>query len=82
MPTIFSKIIAGEIPCYKLAENERFLAFLDVNPVAKGHALVIPKTEIDYIFDMEDQDLSDLHVFSKQVAKAIQSVVPCKKIGV
>lgn len=82
MPTIFSKIIAGEIPCYKLAENERFLAFLDVNPVAKGHALVIPKTEIDYIFDMEDQDLSDLHVFSKLVAKAIQSVVPCKKIGV
>lgn len=82
MPTIFSKIIAGEIPCYKLAENERFLAFLDVNPVAKGHALVIPKTEIDYIFDMEDQDLSDLHVFSKQVAKAIQSVVPCMKIGV
>ena len=82
MSTIFSKIIAGEIPCYKLAENEYFLAFLDVNPVAKGHALVIPKVETDYIFDLEDADLAALHIFSKKVAKAIKEVVPCKKIGV
>jgi histidine triad (HIT) family protein len=82
MATIFSKIIAGEIPCYKLAENEHFLAFLDVNPVAKGHALVIPKVETDYIFDMDDASLAALHIFAKKVAKAVKEVVPCKKIGV
>ncbi len=82
MSTIFSKIIAGEIPCYKIAENEQFLSFLDVSPVATGHALVIPKTEVDYIFDMDDQHLADMHLFAKQVAKALKSVVPCRKIGV
>jgi histidine triad (HIT) family protein len=81
MPTIFSKIIKGEIPCYKIAENEEFLAFLDVSPVVKGHALVIPKRETDYIFDMEDQSLADLHIFAKKVAIALKKAVPCKKIG-
>lgn len=82
MSTIFSKIIAGEIPCYKLAEDDNFLSFLDVNPVTKGHALVIPKQAVDYIFDMEDRQLAELHVFAKKVAKAIKEVVPCKKVGV
>jgi len=82
MSTIFSKIIAGEIPCYKLAENDQFLSFLDVNPVAKGHALVIPKNAVDYIFDMDDAVLADMHVFAKKVAIAVKKVVPCKKIGV
>lgn len=82
MSTIFSKILAGEIPCYKIAENEQFLSFLDVSPVATGHALVIPKTEVDYIFDMEDDHLAEMHVFAKKVAKALKTVVPCKKIGV
>lgn len=81
MSTIFQKIIDGEIPCYKVAENADFLAFLDVNPLAKGHALVIPKKAVDYIFDMEDEALAAMHVFAKRVAKAIQQVVPCKKIG-
>ncbi|MFM6983820.1 MAG: HIT family protein [Chitinophagaceae bacterium] len=82
MSTIFSKIIAGEIPCYKIAENEQFLSFLDVSPVAAGHALVVPKTAVDYIFDMDDQHLADMHLFAKKVAKALKSVVPCRKIGV
>lgn len=82
MSTIFSKILAGEIPCYKIAENEQFLSFLDVSPVAAGHALVIPKTAVDYIFDMEDDHLADMHVFAKKVAKALKTVVPCKKVGV
>ena len=82
MSSIFSKIIAGEIPCYKIAENEQFLSFLDVNPVAVGHALVIPKQAVDYIFDMEDEQLAAMHLFAKQVAKALKTVVPCKKIGV
>ncbi len=82
MSTIFSKIIAGEIPCYKLAENDQFLSFLDVNPVAKGHALVIPKNAVDYIFDMDDAVLAHMHVFAKKVAIAVKKVVPCKKIGV
>lgn len=82
MSTIFSKIIAGEIPCYKIAENDHFLSFLDVNPVAKGHALVIPKNAVDYIFDMTDADLADMHVFAKKVALAVKKVVPCKKVGV
>ncbi len=82
MSTIFSKILAGEIPCYKIAENDQFLSFLDVSPVAAGHALVIPKTAVDYIFDMEDDHLADMHLFAKKVAKALKSVVPCKKVGV
>jgi histidine triad (HIT) family protein len=82
MATIFSKIIAGEIPCYKIAENDQFLAFLDILPVAKGHCLVIPKKEVDYYFDLEDQMMSDIHVFAKEVAKKIKKVVPCIKVGV
>ena len=82
MASIFSKIISGEIPAYKLAENEDFLAFLDVNPLCAGHALVIPKKEVDWIFDMEDQDLSQLHIFAKKVALAIKATVPCIKVGV
>lgn len=82
MPSIFSKIIKGEIPCYKIAENQFCLAFLDVFPLAKGHTLVIPKRETDYIFDIEDKDFSELHLFSKTVAKAIERAIPCKRIGV
>ena len=82
MATIFSKIVNGEIPCYKVAEDEFYLAFLDVNPTAKGHTLVIPKKEVDYIFDLENQDLSNLILFSKRVANALKSVIDCKKIGV
>ncbi len=81
MSSIFKKIIDGEIPCYKIAENEQFLAFLDVNPLAEGHTLVIPKQEIDYIFDMDDALLADMHVFAKQVAKAIKQAIPCTKVG-
>lgn len=80
--SIFSKIAAGEISSYKCAEDERFYAFLDINPVAKGHTLVVPKREVDYIFDMEDQELADMTVFAKRVAKAMKQVLPCKKIGV
>jgi len=81
MPTIFTKIINGEIPCYKIAEDDRFLAFLDINPLAKGHTLVIPKQEADYIFDLEDKLLADLNIFAKKVAKAVEKTVPCKRIG-
>jgi len=81
MASIFSRIVAGEIPCHKVAETEEFLAFLDISPVAKGHTLVIPKQEIDYIFDLEDKLLAELHVFSKKVAKAIEKAVPCQRIG-
>lgn len=81
MATIFSKIISGEIPCYKVAESEAFLAFLDIRPLAKGHTLVIPKKEVDYFYDLEDPDLAELMVFAKRVAHAIRSVVPCIKIG-
>ncbi len=82
MASIFTKIVKGEIPCYKLAEDENFLAFLDINPLAKGHALVIPKKETDYIFDVADNELADLMVFAKKVAKAIEKVVPCKRMGI
>jgi histidine triad (HIT) family protein len=82
MSTIFSKIVSGEISCYKVAENEEFLAFLDIMPLRKGHTLVIPKTEIDYIFDIDDALLGRMMQFSKQVAHGIQSVFPCKKVGV
>ncbi|MFM7021720.1 MAG: HIT family protein [Flavobacteriales bacterium] len=81
MATIFTRIIQGEIPCYKVAENKDFIAFLDVSPLKKGHVLVVPKLEIDYIFDMEDQLLADLHIFSKKVAKALKKTIPCKRIG-
>lgn len=82
MPSIFTRIIQGEIPCYKIAESEDFLAFLDIQPLAKGHTLVIPKKEIDYFFDLDDQYLADLMIFSKKVAKAIEAVIPCQRIGV
>ncbi|MCI6503421.1 MAG: HIT family protein [Prevotella sp.] len=78
---IFSKIAAGEIPSYKCAENEEFYAFLDISPVVRGHVLVIPRREVDYIFDMEDDELSRFHVFAKRVAKAIKAAFPCKKVG-
>ena len=81
MATIFSKIIAGEIPCYKVAENDKFFAFLDINPLAKGHTLVIPKQEVDYIFDLSDEDLAAMHVFAKKVALAIGKAFPCRKVG-
>lgn len=81
MATIFTKIIQGEIPCYKIAEDERFFAFLDISPLAKGHTLVIPKKETDYIFDIADAELADMMVFAKNVAKAIEKVVPCRKMG-
>ena len=81
MATIFSKIAAGEIPSYKCAEDDKFYAFLDISPIAKGHTLVIPRKEVDYIFDMDDQDLADFEVFAKKVAKAIKAVFPCKKVA-
>ncbi len=82
MPTIFSKIVAGEIPCHKVAENKQFLAFLDIQPIRMGHVLVIPKKETDYLFDLDDAELSELMLFSKGVAKAIKTVFPCRKVGV
>ncbi|MCD8264715.1 MAG: HIT family protein [Tannerellaceae bacterium] len=82
MATIFSKIIAGEIPCYKIAENEEFFAFLDINPVVKGHTLVVPKKEIDYLFDLEDELLGRMIIFSKKVAKTIEAVISCNRVGV
>ncbi len=81
MATIFSRIIAGEIPCYKVAEDDRFFAFLDINPLVKGHTLVIPKQEVDYIFDLNDEDLAAMHVFAKRVALAIGKAFPCRKEG-
>jgi histidine triad (HIT) family protein len=82
MSSIFSKIVAGGIPCYKIAETEDYLAFLDISPLAKGHTLVIPKKETDYIFDIEDKELSGLTLFAKRVAKAIEKSVHCKRIGI
>lgn len=82
MATIFSKIVNGEIPCFKIAESDKYLAFLDVFPLAKGHTLVIPKKEVDYIFDMSDEDFSGLQIFSKKIAKAVEKAIPCKRIGV
>ena len=80
--TIFSKIIAGEIPSHKVAENEHFFAFLDINPVNMGHTLVIPKREVDYIFDLNDEEYAALHLFAKQVAKAVKQAFPCRKVGI
>lgn len=82
MATIFSRIVAGEIPCYKIAEDERFLAFLDINPLAKGHTLVIPKTEVDYIFNLDDTMYLDLFAFARRVGLAIGTVIPCKRVGI
>lgn len=79
--TIFSRIIAGEIPCYKVAEDDRFFAFLDINPVNWGHTLVVPKRETDYIFDIDDEELAAMIVFSKKVAKAMKEAITCRKIG-
>lgn len=81
MPSIFSRIVAGEIPCYKIAENEKFFAFLDINPLSKGHTLVIPKQEIDYLFDLSDEDYLGLSLFSKEIAGAIKESIPCKRVG-
>ncbi|HRK62326.1 MAG TPA: HIT family protein [Candidatus Omnitrophota bacterium] len=82
MATVFSKILSGEIPCHKIHENNEFLAFLDLRPVNRGHTLVIPKKEVDYIFDMDDVLLSNIMPFTKKVAAAIKKTIPCKKVGV
>jgi histidine triad (HIT) family protein len=79
--TIFSKIIAGEIPCYKIAENEDFFAFLDINPLSKGHTLVVPKMEVDYLLDLDDKTLADMMLFAKKVGIAIEKAIPCNRIG-
>ncbi len=81
MATIFSKIVAGEIPSYKCAENDKFYAFLDINPLVKGHTLVIPKCEVDYIFDLTDEELGEMQIFAKHVAIAIKKAFPCIKVG-
>lgn len=82
MATLFTKIINGEIPCYKVAESEEFFAFLDINPKAKGHTLVIPKREVDYLFDMEDDELARMMTFAKKIAAAIRKAFPCPKVGI
>lgn len=82
MSSVFSKIIKGEIPSYKVAEDDQFFAFLDIRPLQKGHVLVVPKVEVDYIFDLDDATLSGLMLFSKRVAKAIEASIPCERIGV
>jgi len=81
MATIFSRIIAGEIPCYIIAEDEHFFAFLDINPLSKGHTLVVPKLELDYLFELDDETLSQMIVFAKKVAKGMEQAIPCKRIG-
>lgn len=82
MASIFSKIVAGEIPCYKISENDKFFAFFDISPLVPGHTLVIPKKEEDYIFDISDADLAEMIVFAKKIAIAIKKAIPCKKVGV
>ncbi len=82
MATLFSKIINGEIPCHKIAENERFLAFLDVFPLVEGHTLVVPKIEVDYIFDLDDRYLAEINLFARDVAAQIKAAIPCKRIGI
>src|SRR5512136_1439904 len=82
MSSIFTRIINGEIPSYKIAEDERYFAFLDINPLAEGHTLVIPKKEVDYIFDIEDEDYKGLFLFAKKVARGLVRTVPCKRIGI
>ena len=81
MATIFSRIVAGEIPCHKVAEDEEFFAFLDINPVAKGHTVVIPKAEVDYLFDIDDPKLGRMMAFAKRVARAQEAAIPCKRVG-
>jgi len=81
MASIFSKIILGEIPSYKIAENDKFYAFLDIHPLAPGHTLIVPKVEVDYIFDLEDELLAELLIFAKPIAKAIEMSIPCQRIG-
>ncbi len=81
MPSVFTKIIKGEIPCHKIAETDLFLAFLDIRPLAAGHTLVIPKEEVDYIFDLDDYLFSSLMLFAKKVSKAVEAAIPCKRIG-
>ena len=81
MASIFTKIIKGEIPSYKIAEDDNFIAFLDVFPIAKGHTLVVPKVEIDYIFDLDDETIAGMHIFAKKVALALEKAVPCIRIG-
>lgn len=82
MASIFTKIINREIPGHIIAEDDRFIAFLDINPLVEGHSLVVPKKEVDYVFDLDDQELADLHVFSKKVALAIKKAIPCLRVGV
>jgi histidine triad (HIT) family protein len=82
MPTIFTKIINGDIPCHKIAEDDRYLAFLDIMPVAQGHTLVIPKVEVDYLFDLDDDTYAGLMLFAKKVARALPQAVPCLRVGV
>lgn len=82
MASIFSRIVAGEIPCYKVAEDDRYFAFLDISPVSKGHTLVIPKQEVDYIFDLDDETYSGLMTFARRVARALEGAVACKRVGV
>lgn len=82
MASIFSKIIAGEIPSYKIAEDEKFYAFLDINPVMEGHTLVVPKNEVDYIFDIDDAELGEMMIFAKKVAKGVKKALPCKRVAV
>ncbi|SMO61132.1 histidine triad (HIT) family protein [Saccharicrinis carchari] len=82
MATLFSKIVKGDIPCYKIAEDDRFFAFLDINPLQEGHTLVIPKKEVDYIFDLDDKTLCDLHLFAKKIALALDKSIQCKRVGV
>ena len=82
MASIFSRIVAGEIPCYKIAENDKFFAFFDISPLVPGHTLVIPKKEEDYIFDISDEDLAEMMVFAKKIAVAIKNAIPCRKVGV
>jgi histidine triad (HIT) family protein len=82
MASLFSKIVNGEIPAYKVAEDENFLAFLDISPVAKGHTLVIPRKEVDYLFDLDDELYTGLHLFAKKVAAGLKKAIPCKKVGV
>ncbi len=82
MASIFTRIVSGEIPCYKIAEDDRYLAFLDINPLARGHTLVIPKQEVDYLFDLDDDLLAGMSLFAKKIAHAIDSVMDCKRVGV
>ena len=82
MASLFSKIVAGEIPCHRIAENEKFLAFLDIAPLAEGHTLIIPKKEVDYFFDLEDDILAEINGFARDVAKQLERAIPCKRIGV